>query len=171
VQSIHAEIVEVIKENQDKYTEDPDLFISKIGKALEPLVDFNRISRNVMGKHYKSASVDQRNQFTVTFKKSLLDTYAKTLAEFKDEKINVLPAKEKSKKQGREKVYIEIITETKKYPGVYSMYLDNNGNWKIINIVINGVNLGLTFRNQFYSLMEGKLANYDSVITAWETSL
>ena len=31
------------------------------------------------------------------------------------------------------------------------MYLDKDNNWKIINIEINGMNLGKIFRNQFYS--------------------
>ena len=72
----------------------------------------------------------------------------------KDEKIIVLPPESQSKSPNKTKVYIEIITSSKRYPGVYSMYLDRNNEWKIINIVVNGINLGLTFRSQFYSLME-----------------
>ena len=43
------------------------------------------------------------------------------------------------------------------------MYLNKQGQWKLINIVINGVNLGLTFRNQFYSLMEKEGNNLEEV--------
>ena len=51
------------------------------------------------------------------------------------------------------------------------MYLTKNGTWKIINIVVNGVNLGLTFRNQFYSLSEKRNANIDLVIQEWVAAL
>ena len=51
------------------------------------------------------------------------------------------------------------------------MYLNKQGQWKLINIVINGVNLGLTFRNQFYSLMEKEGNNLDVVIERWVTSI
>ena len=51
------------------------------------------------------------------------------------------------------------------------MYLNKQGQWKLINIVINGVNLGLTFRNQFYSLMEKEENNLDVVIERWVTSI
>ena len=96
---------------------------------------------------------------------------AKTLVEFQDEKIVVIPPKNQSKRKDRAKVNIEIITATKKYSGIYSMYLDKNSQWKIVNIYIAGIDLGRTFRNQFYSLMEKNSLDYDRVIAEWETSL
>ena len=48
---------------------------------------------------------------------------------------------------------------------------NENGKWKLINIVINGVNLGLTFRNQFYSLMKTEDNDMDVVIDKWITSI
>ena len=51
------------------------------------------------------------------------------------------------------------------------MYLNDQGKWKLINIVINGVNLGLTFRNQFYSLMKSESNDIDLVIEKWITSI
>ena len=51
------------------------------------------------------------------------------------------------------------------------MYLDKEGKWKIINIEINGMNLGKIFRNQFYSLMEKNSEDIDLVIQNWEASV
>ena len=50
------------------------------------------------------------------------------------------------------------------------MYLNDLGEWKLINIIINGVNLGLTFRNQFYSLMKTE-KDLDKVIDKWAASI
>ena len=47
------------------------------------------------------------------------------------------------------------------------MYLNKQGQWKLINIVINGVNLGLTFRNQFRALAEEFDGDIDKVILNW----
>ena len=132
---------------------------------------FNKIARSVMGKHYKEASDVQRNRFSEAFRSSLLNTYSKTLVEFQNEKIIVLPPEKVSKRPDRAKVYIEIHTSTKKYKGTYSMYLDENADWKIINIYIAGIDLGRTFRSQFYSLMERNSSDIDLVIKKWETSL
>ena len=171
VEKIHEDIVFVVRAKQGIYEENPEEFIKAISLALQPLVDFKRISRNVMGKHYKEANKEQIEKFNRVFKASLLDTYSKTLAEFKDEEILVSSNVKKSPKGNREKVSLQIVTSTKIYPAVYDMYLNKQGHWKLINIVINGVNLGLTFRNQFYSLMEKEGNNLDLVIEKWVTSL
>ncbi len=171
VEKIHEDIVLVLRAKQGIYEENPEEFIKAISLALQPLVDFKRISRNVMGKYYKDANKQQIEKFNRVFKASLLETYSKTLAEFKDEEILVSSKVKKSPKGNREKVSLQIVTSTKIYPAVYDMYLNKQGQWKLINIVINGVNLGLTFRNQFYSLMEKEGNNVDLVIKKWVTSI
>ena len=171
VEKIHEDIVLVVRAKQDIYEENPEEFIKAISFALQPLVDFKRISRNVMGRYYKDANKEQIEKFNKVFKASLLETYSKTLAEFKDEEILVSSEVKKSPKGNREKVSLQIVTSTNVYPAIYDMYLNKQGQWKLINIVINGVNLGLTFRNQFYSLMEKEGNNLDVVIERWVTSI
>ena len=170
-ESTHVKVIEIIKTEQQLFLNNPEEFTSIISNAFSPIVDFNRIARSVMGKYYKEASDVQRNRFSEAFRSSLLSTYSKTLVEFQNEKIIVLPPKKVSERPDRARVHIEIRTSTKKYKGIYSMYLDNNSDWKIINIYIAGIDLGRTFRNQFYSLMEKNSSDIDLVIKKWETSL
>ena len=167
----HNNIILILQTKNALFEEDSELFIQEIGNAFSPIVDFQRIARNVMGKHYKVSTSAQRDRFSEAFRASLLNTYSKTLIEFKDEKIIVLPPKNKSRSPNKVKVDIEIITSSKSYPGVYSMYLDKNNEWKIINIVVNGINLGLTFRSQFYSLMEKNNNDISAVIDKWIASV
>ena len=169
-ESTHNNIILILQTKNVLFEEDSELFIQEISNAFSPIVDFQRIARNVMGKHYKVSTSSQRDRFSEAFKASLLNTYSKTLIEFKDEKIIVLPPKNKSR-SNKVKVDIEIITSSKSYPGVYSMYLDKNNEWKIINIVVNGINLGLTFRSQFYSLMENNNNDISVVIDKWIASV
>ena len=171
VDRIHGNVIQIIKEKRTVFETNPKEFIQSVEDTLEPLVDYKRISRGVMGKHYKTASLAQRERFTEVFKSTLLNTYSKVLAEFQNEEIRVLPKVKKSSKPNREKVYIEIITNTKVYPAVYDMHLNKKGEWKIINIILNGVNLGLTFRNQFYSLMKIQENDVDRVINNWIASI
>jgi phospholipid transport system substrate-binding protein len=167
----HNNIIVILQTKNALFEEDSELFVQEISNAFSPIVDFERIARNVMGKHYKVATSSQRGRFSEAFRTSLLNTYSKTLIEFRDEKIIVLPPESKSKSSNKTKVYIEIITSSKRYPGVYSMYLDKNNEWKIINIVVNGINLGLTFRSQFYSLMENNNNDISAVIDKWIVSV
>ena len=167
----HNNIILILQTKNALFEEDSELFIQEISNAFSPIVDFQRIARNVMGKHYKVSTAAQRDRFSEAFRASLLNTYSKTLIEFKDERIIVLPPKNKSITPNKVKVDIEIITSSKSYPGVYSMYLDKNNEWKIINIVVNGINLGLTFRSQFYSLMEKNNNDISVVIDKWKASV
>ena len=43
----------------------------------------------------------------------------------------------------------------------------NDEEWKIVNIIINGVNLGLTFRNQFQALAISHNDDIDLTIENW----
>ena len=167
----HSNIIEIIRTRNQLFLDNPDLFTKEISDAFGTIVDFKRISRNVMGKYAKDATPKQLEDFSEVFENSLLDTYASTLVEFKDEKINVLPPAAPTKSKTKVRVNIEIVTSSSIYPGRYSMYLDKDNNWKIINIEINGMNLGKIFRNQFYSLMEKNKEDINLVIEKWVTSV
>ena len=167
----HSNIIEIIRTRNQLFLDNPDLFTKEISDAFGPIVDFKRISRNVMGKYAKDATPKQLEDFSEVFENSLLDTYASTLVEFKDEKINVLPPTSSTKSKTKARVNIEIVTSSSIYPGRYSMYLDKNNDWKIINIEINGMNLGKIFRNQFYSLMEKNNGDINLAIEKWVTSV
>ena len=84
----HNNIIAILQTENALFEEDSELFIQEISNAFSPIVDFERIARNVMGKHYKVATSSQRGRFSEAFRESLLNTYSKTLIEFKDEKIN-----------------------------------------------------------------------------------
>ena len=167
----HNNIIKILQTKNTLFEENSELFILEISNAFSPIVDFKRIARNVMGKHYKASSAVEREQFSNVFRTSLLNRYSKTLIAYKDDKIIVLPSISKPKFPGKAKVYIEIVTASKTYPGIYYMYLDKNNEWKITNILINGINLGKIFRSQFYSLMEKNNNDFSIVIDKWIASV
>ena len=159
-------MVQVIVNNQDLFESDPDLFKKKIKDIFEPMVDFRRVSASVMGKEsYLKSSTEQRSEFIEVFKNSLLDTYASTLAQWGDQKI-VTNFTNKTKFEKIEDVNQDLLTESNSYPITYKVRKSGEG-WKIINIIVNGVNLGLTFRNQFRALAEEFDGDIDKVILNW----
>ena len=161
------EMVSVIRNNQQLFAEDPELFKDKINFIFEPMVDFRRVGASVMGKkYYLAASKAQRLQFIESFKTSLLDTYSSTLAQWGDQKIiTIFPESSDFKKT--EDVRQNLIASSNIYPITYKVRKDKNGDWLIINIIVNGVNLGLTFRNQFQALAKEHNENIDEVIKHW----
>jgi phospholipid transport system substrate-binding protein len=167
IDSQAQEMVSIIRNNQELYAKDPELFKDKINEVFEPMVDFRRVGASVMGKkYYLAASASQRLQFIQSFKTSLLDTYSSTLAQWGDQKIiTIFP--EVSEFKRTEDVQQNLITSSNIYPITYKVRKDKNGNWLIINIIVNGVNLGLTFRNQFQALAKEHNENIDEIIEHW----
>ena len=167
IDSQAQEMVSIIRNNQALYANDPESFKDKINTVFEPMVDFRRVGASVMGKkYYLAASKLQRLQFIQSFKASLLDTYASTLAQWGDQKIvTIFP--EPSELKITEDVQQNLITSSNIYPITYKVRKDKDGNWLIINIIVNGVNLGLTFRNQFQALAKEHNENIDEIIKHW----
>tara|TARA_B100000214_G_C23827086_1_gene562444 strand:- start:239 stop:853 length:615 start_codon:yes stop_codon:yes gene_type:complete len=167
IDSQAQEMVSVIVNNQQLYLEDPELFKDKISMIFEPMVDFRRVGASVMGKkYYHASSNSQRLEFIQAFKNSLLDTYTSTLAQWGDQEIiTIFPEVSEYKKT--EDVQQNLITASNIYPITYKVRKNKNGDWLIINIIVNGVNLGLTFRNQFQALAKEHNENIDEIIKHW----
>ena len=50
----------------------------------------------------------------------------------------------------------------------FTVYRNKGGELKIINIIIDGINLGLTFRNQFQGVLQKEGNNLDKAIESWQ---
>lgn len=162
------QMVAVIVNNQDLFQENPEDFKKLIKDIFEPMVDFRRVSALVMSKkYYLSATPEQRSNFIEVFKNSLLDTYSSTLAEWGDQEI-VTMFSEGNKFEKNVQVKQILITDSAEYPITYKLRLTNDG-YKIINILVNGVNLGLTFRNQFKALADKHDGNIEAIISEWKS--
>ena len=162
------QMVNVIVNNQDLFRENPEDFKKLIKDIFEPMVDFRRVSALVMSKkYYLSATPEQRSAFIEIFKNSLLDTYSSTLAEWGDQEIVTMFSADIEFKKNVE-VKQMLVTNSSEYPITYKLRLGKDG-YKIINIVVNGVNLGLTFRNQFKALADKHDENIDAILSEWKS--
>lgn len=173
VQVTTDQLLSQIVEKREVYRQDNQQFFDEIQGLLGPVIDFERIARRVMAKHYKKATVDQREKFVEVFKDSLLKIYAKGLLEFDNQEVVVLEPDRNSKADDRkQKVDIEVIDGNGgKFPISYSMYLDKSNHWRMENVIVNGINIGLTYRNQFARLMKENKNDIDLVITDWTSKV
>ncbi len=168
IDSNAQKMVSVLTENSDLFNSDRESYENKIKEIFEPMIDFRRVAASVMGKKYYLLSTKaQRNDFVEIFKDSLLDTYAETLAQWgdstisthfsdylTDDKIKTIEVKQ------------TLNTGSSQYPISYKLRRSNDS-WKIVNIIINGVNLGLTFRNQFQALAISNNEDIESTLDNW----
>jgi len=161
------EMVEILTNESDLFESDRSLYEQKIKDIFEPMIDFRRVAASVMGKkYYLLATKDERTQFVEIFKDSLLDTYAETLAQWGDSTITTKFPLEDLELVKNVEVKQILDTGTSTYPISYKLRKSKDG-WKIINIIINGVNLGLTFRNQFQALALTHDENISLTLENW----
>jgi len=168
IDSNAQKMVQVLTENVDLFESDRELYENKIKEIFEPMIDFRRVAASVMGKkYYLMASKDERAVFVNIFKDSLLDTYAETLAQWGDSLISTeFPKSNLNIEITSVEVRQTLDTGSSKYPISYKLRKSNEG-WKIVNIIINGVNLGLTFRNQFQALAVSHEEDIETTLKNW----
>ncbi len=171
VQATSDSMLVLIDEAREYAEEDPERFYVEVETLLSPVVDFPRFAGSVMGKkYYQMASSEQRQRFAESFKWGLVRTYSLALTEFNDGKLVLIPATMPPRRPDRVSVNQEIRTAAGQvFPMVYSMAMSDDGTWRMRNIIVNGVNLGLTYRSQFQSTAQDPAygGDLDKVIDGW----
>ena len=176
IEDVTAEVLEKIEAHRAKIDEggseaekEQDLrcFFDGIDGVLSRVIDFDWIARNVMGPYGKTASSAQRATFSEAFRAGLVATYGRGLLSYSDQEIVVLPGAEDYTIKRKITVRQEIRGADGNYPLEYTMGLSKAGQWRVINVIINGINLGKTFRNQFVQASQKNGGDIDTVIANW----
>ncbi|WP_210396566.1 MlaC/ttg2D family ABC transporter substrate-binding protein [Motiliproteus sediminis] len=137
-----------------------------VDQILTPVVDFEVVSRGVMGKYYRRATPAEQQRFAEVFKGTLIKTYAKALAAFQFERYEVVPNRAPSKKPHQQLVRVDVIDSNgTRYELAYFMVRDDSG-WRLTNVVLDGINLRQVFRNQFADALNTR-GEIGAVIDAW----
>ncbi|MBP8264849.1 MAG: ABC transporter substrate-binding protein [Pseudomonas sp.] len=156
-----------LKANKAQYKADPAAFYASLERILGPVVDVQGIARGVMTVRYsRRASAEQLQRFEEEFKRSLMQFYGNALLEYDNQDIRVLPVANAQDAQ-RSTVNMEIRdARGTVYPLSYTMVrLDEQ--WKLRNMVINGINVGKLFRDQFAQSMQSNRNDLDKTIAGW----
>jgi len=167
VEATTNNVLELLKTGIDP-VKSPDEFVAKLSEVLDPVVAFEYIAKGVMGVHAETASPEQLKQFSQAFKKGLVNTYGKGIGGFQDLEITVLPPAKPVGESRRTTVVQEIGASSGVAKVAYSMAKNRQGQWKMINLVLNGINFGQTFRGQFAAAVEKNDGDLDKTISDWE---
>lgn len=164
-------LVAQLHQEKESYYSDPDRFYASMDKALTEMIDFRRIAARVMGRYRREASGNQKDDFVEIFKRSLLKAYGRTLVESGDFEMNVQAVEINPRKSDRASVNLEIATSSgNKYPVIYNMYKNRQSQkWLLENVIVNGVNIGLAFRERFQQNYETFNGDLDQVIAQWSS--
>ncbi|MDF1781597.1 MAG: ABC transporter substrate-binding protein [Alcanivoracaceae bacterium] len=161
-----------IDQERDKIKADPVYARQVVEEEIGGLVDFKRITRLVMANHFSAASKEQKYRFLDVFRESLIATYSSGLTLYEGQAVKVIPAAPGDVNGDKARVKTEIQTNAGKIIPVYfSLYRNGEGHWLVENVIVNGLNLGKTFRSQFDQSVEQYQGDLDQVIANWSSAL
>ncbi|AAN66586.1 putative ABC transporter, auxiliary component YrbC [Pseudomonas sp. XWY-1] len=166
VQSTTNELLGDLKANKEQYKSNPNAFYDSLNRILGPVVDADGISRSIMTvKYSRKATPEQMQRFQENFKRSLMQFYGNALLEYNNQGITVDPAKADDGK--RASVGMKVTGNNGAvYPVQYT--LENiGGEWKVRNVIVNGINIGKLFRDQFADAMQRNGNDLDKTIDGW----
>ena len=168
VKRISDKLVDRLVKERANYQKNPAVLNTIVKENIEPYVDFNGFARGVMGQYYRQATPAQRVSFTNTFRQSLMRTYAKGLSAYNNESYSIRPFTA-GRDPSKAVVSMDFKTNSGNIPVTYQL-IQSGDSWKVRNVSLNGIDIGLTFRNQFSSTVQNSKGNLDSAIASFTPS-
>lgn len=167
VQNTVDVLLKDLQVNKAKYKTNPAAFHEALHNILSPVVDVDGIARSVMTiKYARRATPEQMETFKINFEKGLMQFYGNALLEYENQGIRVLRTTP-TDNPDRVSVAMEIKGNNNTiYPVSYTM-VKLEGKWVIRNVIVNGLNIGKLFRDQFASEMKSNNDNLNTVINNW----
>jgi phospholipid transport system substrate-binding protein len=148
VASVTEKILQTIKDNRARLG-DADFVAQKIEELIVPQIDQIAMSKLALGKHWRTATPEQRDQFVKEFKNLLIRTYKTSLVNYNDQSVDMLPF-HPSPEPDRATVRSSIKrVGGPPIPINYSLRYKPEDGWKVYDIVIEGVSLVTNYRSTF----------------------
>ncbi len=166
IETTARRLLEALDADREQAKKDPSRVRKLVDEILLPHFDTDYSARLVLGKHWRSATADQRQRFVDAFYKSLLRNYGSALAEFTADRLTVLPFRG-DLGSGQAVVRTEVKRSNgARVPVNYTLHSTPKG-WKAWDVTIEGISYVRNFRNDVGAEVEQ--AGLESVIKRLET--
>lgn len=140
-----------IEEDRGQIDANPRHVYDLVNEILIPHIDFKRMSRWVLGKHWRRANNEEKQEFVAEFRKLIIRTYSTALLEYSGQEIHFLPVRDQSD-PNRASVRTEIRPASGPViPISYDLYKNDIGKWKVYDVSIDNISLIANYRSSFGS--------------------
>ncbi len=143
--------------------------VPALESVIEEYFDLGVVARGVVGQHRESLTDEQMSRFEVEFQNGLVNLISTALEEIDDYELTV----QAPRMRGDDRAQVPAIVDTGSQ-GTFEFQFSlavSDDRWNVLNLIVNGVNLGLTYRNQFNELMLSNDHDVDAVITGWRETV
>lgn len=158
-------LTEGLNTRRDELAADNAALREFIDSILLPRFDREFAAGAVLGKHWRTASAEQKNRFVTAFYETLLQRYAEGVVEFDMSRVEVLPYRGDDTKRTTV-VKTEVrLDDGKKVPVNYTL-VNRDSQWRMFDVQIEGVSYVINFRKELDS--EIRSSSLEDVIVRLE---
>ena len=171
VNSQHNEIFNFLNNNQDLFDSDKDKFLNEFEVRFSRLIPPEEISKRVMGKRlFTVATKKQILKFNEKFKSTLLDSYSGALSSVEAANISIESHFHPNERMDLAVVQLNTDFSGRKFKLIYKMkkiQVEDRKDWRVVGIVLDGIDIVSLYRKQFASLVKENDDNLDLAIDSW----
>lgn len=147
LQSMTNSLIEIAREDPDVVNDIPRLREIADDVVLTR-VDFEGLSRWVLGKYWRTATPQQRAAFIAEFREMLLGTYLRSVSTYEDNSVRFLPLRN-SRHENRVIVHAEVDQHNGPTVHVSFRMRQVGDQWLIYDVAVEGISLVATHRTSF----------------------
>ena len=142
--------------------------IEKLKIIASETVDINGIGYYTLGSYRKNINDDQIRKYEILFEQYFLKSFSSRLAEYSNPEIEVV-----SKKKINENYTMvsSILVSTEQRPEIkidWRIYTKDPGNPKIRDLIIEGLSLARTQKEEFSSIIQSNDGDINFLFASWE---
>ena len=135
----------------------PEMVQGLVKNFILPTIDEQKIAMGALGKHWRRATPEERNEFINIFRDRQIQTYTGAFQSFSNQKI-IFSETRFSPDGDKAIVKGEFVRNTgEKVPVDFRLYQNKKSqDWLIYDAVIAGLSMVKTYRSQFSSQLQNK---------------
>jgi phospholipid transport system substrate-binding protein len=142
------EVLAVVRQDKDIQAGNQKRILELVDAKVLPHFDFERMTRLAVGKHWRTATPEQKHTLVTEFRDLLVRTYTKAFTVFRDQAVEVKPFKMPPDATEVTIKTVIIKQGEQDIPVNYDMTRTANG-WKVFDLSIEGVSLVTNYRSTF----------------------
>lgn len=151
-------VEEIINANVSKEEKDKRFY-----DLLDGALDMEFIGQFVLGRNWRTATTEQRNDFIKVYRDLNIKTWSKRFNEFEGKNF-VFKGTTLSSSKGQVFVNTEVPMDQGAPAKVLWRVREKNGNYKIVDIVIEGVSLAQASRSEYTSFIKNNPGGLNALI-------
>lgn len=149
VRGASTQAIEALVKRREELKKDKTRIYEFVEEYLLPHFDSEYIARLVLGRYWRQASNEERERFIKAFQEMLISSYASSMLEYSDQKIEYLPYNEPA-----DAVETVVKTEIELAAGPVAVDYSlrkRDGRWLVYDVTIDGVSMVVNYRGNINS--------------------